>query len=52
MTTTITLPTTKPGQVTYHTIEFSPANFDKVIEAVSEVKTIIELANNKLWTLK
>jgi hypothetical protein len=45
----VTLPTKKAGQLAAFTIQFSIANFDKVVDAVAEVKTIEELNNNTLW---
>lgn len=45
----VTLPTKKAGQLAVFTIQFSIANFDKVVDAVAEVKTIEELNNNTLW---
>lgn len=45
----VTLPTKKSGQLAVFTIEFSITNFDKVVDAVSEVKTIEQLNNNALW---
>jgi hypothetical protein len=51
-TINVTIPTGKPGQQSIFTIEFSILNFDEVIDAVSEIKTIIELQNSKLWKVK
>jgi len=45
----VTLPTKKAGQLAIFTIEFSITNFDAVVDAVSQIKTIEGLKNNSLW---
>lgn len=50
-TLNITIPTGKAGKVAYFTIQFSIANFDQVVDAVANIKTINDL-NNPLWTVK
>ena len=45
----VTLPSNKAGQLRVFTIEFSIKDFDKVIDAVSEVKTIDDLKKSELW---
>lgn len=45
----VTLPTNKAGQLSVFTVKFNVANFDKVVEALAEVKSIKELNNNTLW---
>jgi hypothetical protein len=55
MTTTITVTIPNPkksGNVLYFTIEFLTANFDKVIDLISEVKTIEQLNNSVVWKVK
>ena len=45
----VTLPSNKAGQLKVFTIEFSIKDFDRVIDAVSEVKTIDDLKKSELW---
>jgi hypothetical protein len=55
MTTSITVTITdnkKAGRVKYFTIEFLTANFEKVIDMVSEIRTEKELRNSIAWTIK
>lgn len=48
-TITVTLPTKKAGKVAYFQIKFNVADFDKVVDAVAEVKTIEQLYSSPLW---
>ena len=45
----VTKPTNKPGELYVFTIQFSILDFDNVVEAVSNVKTVEELFNSSLW---
>ena len=51
MTVTIANPK-KAGDVLYFTIEFLTSNFDRVIDMISEVKTIEDLKNSLVWKIK
>ena len=46
-TLTITLPTTKAGNLAYFTLIFKSSNFLNVIDLVSEIKSIEELQNEE-----
>jgi len=48
-TLNVTLPTNKAGKLAIFTISFSLAQFDAVIDAVSQIKSFDELNNNNLW---
>lgn len=50
-TINITIPTGKAGKLAVYTLEFSITNFDAVIEAAANVKTVNDL-KNELWTVK
>jgi hypothetical protein len=45
----VTLPTNKAGQVAVFTIQFSISDFDTVIDAVSECKTVEQLYGSSIW---
>jgi len=45
----VTLPTKKAGQLAVFTIQFSISNFDAVVNAVSECKTVNELYASSIW---
>ncbi len=51
-TITITLPTNKAGVKAIYKIQFQSCDFDKVVEAVENIKTHEELKSNSLWTIK
>jgi len=47
----VTLNTKKAGQKAIFTIKFNIADFDNVIELVSNIQNVEDLYSNKLWTV-
>jgi len=45
----VTLPTKKAGQLAVFTIQFLISDFDAVVNAVSECKTVNELYASSIW---
>ncbi len=48
----ITVATGKAGKQAVFTIEFKASDFLQVVDAVAEIKTIDQVLNSKLWTVK